>query len=212
MELAVAPGLRVVSIGPPDVVESSHLATRATDRAHGESSSEASRLSIRFTPFARDQNKVVLRLIGQQSVPHEGSIKLGLFRLEEAIPFHATYSLVAERGIALELEENSGRLRRATESTSGSGVTPSELPWASPRKDASTRPLLLEDDGNAPAVPIRITRQARSLSQETILTAGVLPRSIDVSQRTNLTVRHGSLSALEIQSAGGHRRPVGALG
>ena len=43
-------------------------------------SGEAARtLKIRLTPLARDQEKVTLRLEGQQRIPRDGPVQLGLF-------------------------------------------------------------------------------------------------------------------------------------
>ena len=134
MEFGVAAGLQVISVGPPEVVENSHLTTEISGATHRDLNGVASRLGIRLAPLGRDQNKVVLRLIGQQRIPREGSIKLGLFTLDETIPVHASYALAAERDLALELEDDSGRLRRASETTSGSGGPPIEWPWTSPRR------------------------------------------------------------------------------
>ena len=48
-------------------------------------------------------------------------------------------------------------------------------------------------------MPLRIARQARSLSEETILTAAVSPRWVELQQRTSFAVRHGTLGSLEIR-------------
>ena len=65
--------------------------------------------------------------------------------------------------------------------------------------DMSSPPLLLADDGDSQYLPIRITRRARSLSQDTVISAQVTRRAVELLQQTTFSVRFGALSSLEIR-------------
>ena len=64
---------------------------------------------------------------------------------------------------------------------------------------ATSGPLFLVEDGNSGLLPIQVTRQDRRLRHETTLIAKVSPRSVDVVERVSLSVRHGTVSSLEVR-------------
>ncbi len=188
LELGVATGLQVISVGPADVVESFHL----TDQP-------ARRLNIRLTPEARLRNKVVLKLTALEQIPALGSIKLGLFSFDRTTPVNSFYALAVARGLAFELDDDTGRLTRSPEIKSRFQNPSADWMGVFLPKPAASQTLFLVDDGNSRFLPIRLTHQARALRHETVLSAQVSPRSVDVLQRTTLTVRQGTVSSLEIQ-------------
>ena len=108
LEVGVAAGLQVVSAGPADVVESSHLTTEIAGRDPGEPIQQDRRLRIRLTPLGRGQNKVTIRLTGLQRVPPKGSMKLGLFTPDQTTSVNASYALVADRSLALRARRRFG--------------------------------------------------------------------------------------------------------
>ena len=154
-EFRVAAGLQVVSVGPADVVESSHLTSEIKGGDPGAPNPQDRRLRIGLTPLGRGQNKVTIRLTGLQRIAPEGSMKLGLFTPDQTATVNASYALVAERGLALELEDNSGRLRRSGDATFRFQDPSGDWPWTSSSKETSSAPLLLWDDGNSTYLPIR---------------------------------------------------------
>ena len=120
VELGVAPGLELTSVGPADVVESSHLSDLIAARDPGGATSRERRLRIRLTSPGRDANKVTLKLTGLQRIAPEGKAKLGLFTPIQAASAHASFALVADRGLALALADDSGRIRISSEPLPGS--------------------------------------------------------------------------------------------
>ena len=187
LELEVAPGLREISVGPADVVESWHLTDGLTRR-----------LNIRLTSQARLRNKVTLRLTAVEQIPALGSIKLGLFTLDRSTPVNSFYALAVGRGLTFEIDDDTGKLRRSPEIKSRFQNPSAEWMGVFLPSVVDSQPLFLVDDGNSRSLPIRLTHQARLLYHETVLAAQVSPRSVDVLQRTTLTVRHGALSSLQI--------------
>jgi len=198
-EFGVAAGLQVVSVGPADVVESWHLTSEIAGRDPGAPQQQDRRLRIGLTPLGRGQSKVTIRLAGLQRIPPEGSMKLGLFTPDQTTSASASYALVADRSLALELEDDSGPLRRSSDLAPPFQGPPGDWPWASSSKEASSPPLLLWDDGNSKYLSIRITHLVRTLHHDTVLSAQVMTRGVDVVQRTTLGVRHGALGSLEIR-------------
>jgi len=199
VELGVAAGLQVDSVGPPDVVESSSLSPEIAGGDHGDMNQQARRLKIRLTPLARDQNKVTLRLKGIQPILREGPVKLGLFTRDQSTSVSASYALIADRGLALDLDDESGRIEKASALKFQAQGSTRDWPWAAVRGETSSPPLLLADDGDSKYLPIRITRRARSLSQDTAISAQVTRRWVELLQQTTFSVRFGALSSLEIR-------------
>ena len=77
VELGVAAGLQLTSVGPPEVVESSHLSDVIAARGPGAAIGPARRLRIRLTSSGRDANKVTLKLTGLQQIAAKGKSYAG---------------------------------------------------------------------------------------------------------------------------------------
>ena len=199
VELGVAAGLQVDSVGPPDIVESSSLSPEIAGGDHGDMNQKARSLKIRLTPLARDQNRVTLRLTGIQQIPREGPAKLGLFTGDPSTTVSASYALIADRGLVLDLDDESGRIEKASALRFQAQASTRDWPSAALRAETSSPPLLLADDGDSKYLPIRITRRARSLSQDTAISAQVTRRAVELLQQTSFSVRFGALSSLEIR-------------
>jgi len=199
LELGVAAGLQLVSVGPPDIVESWHLADLVSGRDSGGPHAEARRLRIRLTALGRDQNTVSLKLSGVERIPAEGKATLGLFAPLQATSVSASYALVADRNLTLELADDSGRIRRSNDAGLEADGPRSGWPWNFLRGELGLSPLLLVDDGNSRFLPINIARHARTIAQDSVLTAQVLRSWVDLLQRANLAVRYGALGSLEIR-------------
>ena len=126
-------------------------------------------------------------------------MKLGLFTRDQSTSVSASYALIADRGLALDLDDESGRIEKASALKFQAQGTTRDWPSATLRAETSSPPLLLADDGNSQYLPIRITRRARSLSQDTAISAQVTRRWVELLQQTTFTVRFGALSSLEIR-------------
>jgi hypothetical protein len=198
VELAVAPGLELTSVGPADVVESSHLSDLTAAGGTGGAISQERRLRIRLTSQGRDANKVTLKLTGVQRIASEGKAKLGLFTPIQAASAHASFALVAERGLALALADDSGRIRVSNEPPPAANKMVVASTLGSLRDELDPTPLLLVDDDNSRLLAIDITRNARTLVQETVLSAQVSRRWVDVVQRSTFGVHHGVFDSLEM--------------
>jgi hypothetical protein len=197
LELRAPPDLKIVSIGPPSVVE---LASLASEEPAEPGARAPRKLTIRLSPWARDQNKVAIKLLGLEPIPPGGLAKLGLITPLRATSVSASYELVADRGLTLELADESGRIRRSDEPAGPGGPSvPRDGPSRAVPGELGTTPLLLSGDGNAGELPVRITRNQRTVAHDTEISAHVTRRSIDVIQQTNLAVQFGVLESLEIQ-------------
>ena len=207
MDLAIGPGLQVVSVGPNDVVEGWNLIGKPSARDPAGPEPTAQMLKIRLNSLARDQTKVILRLAGYQPIPRDGPVKLGLFAPDPSTASAAVYELTADRSLSVELDDDSGAVTRLTEA-----ATPLKIP--SPNRSASSPggspagpSLVLTGSGGARSLPIRITRHARSVTQQTVLSAAISRRWVDLVQETTFLVRHGALGALEVRVPAGVADP-----
>ncbi len=116
LELVIAPGLEVVSVGPPEVVESSHLSyDPAGDDTKG-SQQGSGRIKVRLTPGGRKDNKATLRLAGLQrfAAGEQVKLKLALVAPRQTSVSAGYYSLVTDRGLTVELDD-AERFRRSEE-------------------------------------------------------------------------------------------------
>jgi hypothetical protein len=203
LELGVPAGLQLLSVGPPEMVESSHVTDEAHTRDIGGSRVPVKLLRVRLTSLGRDHDKVTLKLTGLQRVPKEGRALLGLFAPLQAATASASYALLAERSLALDIGDDSGTVRKSADNASDASRSKTSWPWTSLGTQPSVNPLVLFDDRNSPFLPILITRHERTITQDTVLSAQVSKRSVDVLQRTNLNVRYGVANALEIRVPAG---------
>ena len=199
VEMGLGPGLEVVSVGPPAVVEAWHPTGEAAAGVPPGGGLGPRGLTIRFSPAVRDQNTVTLRLDGFQKLPREGAVKLGLFAPDEAAAVSSSVSVAAERGLSVELDLEAARSGRAGGFTPAvpDGLAGRTAPPAGDEPDGPA--LAVEATGSPRTLPIRITRHARSLREETLLSGEVSRRSIELVQKTTLSVSHGTLAALEIR-------------
>ena len=198
VELSVAPGLELTSVGPADVVESSHLSDLIAARDPSGATSRERRLRIRLTSLGRDANKVTLKLTGLQRIPPEGKVGLGLFTPIQAASAHAAFALIADRGLALALADDSGRIRISSESPLTANKLAAAGTWSTLREELEGSAMLLVDDDNSRLLEINITHHARTLVQETVLAVQVSKRWVDVLARSTFGVHHGVLSSLEM--------------
>lgn len=197
VELDVGPGLRVVAVGPSEMVERWILTARPSARDAAKDPA-AQVLKIHLSSLVRDQPKVSLRLAGYQRILRDGPVKLGLFAPDPATCVGADYELFADRSLSLELDDDSGRVTRSADATS-QPVATSPIRAVSTSVDAKSLPsLVLSGSGGALSLAIRIARHARSVTQQTVLSADVTRSSVDVVQELTFTVRHGTLDSLNI--------------
>ena len=199
VEMSLGPGLKVVSVGPSAVVEAWHptAETAAGVRAGGGLGPRG--LTVRFSPAVRDQSAVTIRLDGFQRLPREGPVKLGLFAPEEATAVSSSVSVAADRGLSVELDQEAARSGRADGFTPAAPDALTGRPASPPGDEPDAPALAFEATGSPRSLPIRIAHHARSLREGTLLSAEVSRRSIEILQRTTLTVSHGALAALEIR-------------
>jgi hypothetical protein len=199
LELGVAAGLQLISVGPPEVVESSHLADAVHSHGSEGPNAAARLLRVRLTAHGRDSNRVILMLTGIQRISTDGKVNLGLFTPLPAVSVNGSYALIADRGLAIELDDDSGRIRRSRDPLVVANGPKAGWPWTSLGGDQGRTPLLLLDDGHSRYLPIQITRHARTVVQDTVLSAQVSRRWVDLLGRTTIAVRHGTVSSLEVR-------------
>ena len=199
LELRTPPGLDVLAIGPPAVVELSSVTGDEPKGVGPDSGEPARRLKVRLTPAARDQNKVTLKLQAIEAIPPAGLVKLGLVTPLHTTSVGASYELVAAGGLVLDLDDESGRFRRSNEpagqvARQGLRDTPQRVVLG----EGGSSALLLSSDGTEHELPVRIKRRERTVTHDSEISAQVSRRTIDVIQQTDLAVHFGELDSLEL--------------
>lgn len=191
VEIDVAPGLKITSVGPAELIESTTAPIQEPDQEGGEDAPRP--LKIRLSALARDQKSLALRLAGTQSIPSAGEARLGLFAPRGAVSTAATLALYAGRGLTVEPVDQS-------------------LVETDPRPDDPATLALQEADPSAPApsprlhthrnpdfLDVRLERHALSITHDASLAARVSRRLLTVRQETTLRVRHGLVQSLVVR-------------
>ncbi len=199
LELGVAAGLQLISVGPPEVVESSHLSDEILSRGSDGPNAAA--------PAQGSFDGAWSRLEQSDSRAHRPPADFHRRKSEPGI-VHAPPGNVGERLLRPGRRPGpraGARGRLGTDQTVH--ATPLWSPTASKRVGrghlfAGTRarhPCCCSDDGNSRFLPIRITRHARTIVQDTVLSAQVSRRWVDLLGRATFAVRHGVVSSLEVR-------------
>ncbi len=196
--LGLGPGLEVVSVGPPAVVEAWNPTGKPARRSSG-GGDDPRGLTIRLAPTVRDLSKVTLRLDGYQRLPREGPVRLGLFAPDETTAVASSFAIAGDRGLSVELDEDASRSDRAGDAAFRVQELPPDRSVPSSAGAPGGPAMVVEVVGSPRTLPIRITRHARSIRQETVLSAEVSRQSIELLQKTTFAVRHGTLAAMEIR-------------
>ncbi len=151
---------------------------------------------IRLAPPVRDQNRVALQLEGYQRLPREGPVKLGLFAPDETTAVGASFVVAGDRSLSVELDNDPAH---AGEAAFRLQEPATDRSAASAGGEPITPALAVEGLGSPRTLPVRIAHHARTLRQETVVSAEISRGSIDLVQKTTFTVRHGTLGVLEIR-------------
>ncbi len=157
-------------------------------------------LKIGLTSVARERMKASLQLKGYQRIPRDGPVKLGLFAPDAATSVATSYTVSADRSLAMELDDDSGQVTRSIDLPAQAKTTnPLDRP-VSPTDGGPARPPCSSPAAEPPG-------HYRSGSCGTRGRSLIRPcspprsarRSVDLLQETTLTVRHGTLTSLEVR-------------
>ncbi len=191
VRLRLGPGLELTSVGPASMVEAWNLdGEDAVDRPRS--------LTVRLAPSVRDQPRVTLQVEGSQRLPKQGPIRLGLCAPEASTAVSVSLGIEADRGVSVELDEEASRPASGDRPTFRVAEAPS-APTTADVPEATPHALNLEAAGGPDLLPLRITRLPIALREETTLQARVSRQSVELVQRTTLTVRHGAADWLSIR-------------
>jgi hypothetical protein len=199
IEALVPAGLQLLSVGPPELVESANPIPEPTPPTQtGPTKSPSHVLRIHLTPQGRDQKNLRISLSGRERIPSEGPVAIGFFGPRDGVSTTSTISLLAERDVTFEMEEGAlpgagssqpvfKRLNPVDRSASG-GFVQRVSPVLEVR--SSQNPVYLRG---------RLRRHERTISHETRMVARVNRRAVDVRQETRLQVQYGVISTLTIR-------------
>jgi hypothetical protein len=198
VQVAVPPDLQLVSVGPPDLVDSSALVDGEPPAGRSASGPSGKVLKIGLTFLGRDQKSISLNLVGRQRLAGVGDVELGLFSLIGPVSGENLYQVYTAPDLGFEAVETAGQpgstdstffTREAAETPAFSGES---LPARPPA-------LMLRSKEGQTSVRGRLVRHGLSIVHETRLSGRVSRRGIDVRQDTSLQVRHGSVGSLIVE-------------
>lgn len=196
VEINVPPELKILSIGPPELVESTTAALREPTGEAG-ADHEAGTLKIRLTASGRDQRSLILKFSGAQPIPNAGDARIGLFSPRGAVSTTTSLALHSGPGLTVEALEESLTEEETpppTAPTSGDGAA--KPPAATSPPNSGPR---LRGHRNLDALNVRLERHALAITHDARLGARVSRRVVTVRQETALRVRHGTVQSLVIR-------------
>jgi hypothetical protein len=198
IDVTVPSALQVVSIGPPDLVESATPAPLPDPAGSGSPGTATEQiLRIHLTPAARDQRSFTLRLRGQERMGHDSEVKLSLFSPRGGVSASSTLSMFADPNISFEAIDEPGRpeppvFRLQPQEERAAAFTASR---------PGERALLAvwKSNGNPTHLRGRLIRHPLMIRHTTTISAQVSEHWVDVRQETALQVRYGLVSSLIVR-------------
>jgi hypothetical protein len=186
VQVALADGMELESVGPETVVAASHTTVRE----------EGPRvLTARLTPKATTDGVFRIQLAGRQRLARSSSVAVGLFQPIDCQFLRGTLVVLAGPEMAVEppLNGPSSPFRPATPGAM------SDASWPLAGASAVEKPQFwLSHDAPADAITLRVASRARSLTHATGILAEVSRRRVDLRQRSTIQIRNGTLARLEI--------------
>jgi hypothetical protein len=199
VEVAMPPDLQLVSVGPPDLVESSAMVdgeTPTAGRAAAGTSGKVLRIGLTF--LGRDQRSISLNLVGRQRLAGVGDVRLGLFSLLGPVTSDNVYHVSTPPGLEFEDSESAGESGRAGPAVFARQPAEQATPTLLSRNTRQPELVLRSNEGPT-SIRGRLVRHSLSIAHETTLTGRVSRRRIDVRQDTSLQIRHGSVGSLVVR-------------
>src|SRR5262249_42980086 len=110
IEIEIPHQLQLVSVGPPELVESATPKSEVDQVGKEQRTNQSQRaLKIALTPLGRDQKSFSLDLRGEQRIGPEAEVKLGLFSPRGSVSTSSSFTIVAPRDLTFELTNESGQ-------------------------------------------------------------------------------------------------------
>ncbi len=192
LELEVAPGLEITSIGPAEAIELANPPANNRDARSG-----VRPLRIRLSAAAREQKNVTLVVRSRQSIPGSGPVLLGLVTTAAARGA-ARLAIHPARSLLVEVEGDPAATPRLSEPEFGDDARPRD--WMKPLavEEGLGAPVLLGLSAGASTVSLKLTRRPRELIQDARLNVRATRQGLDLLQQTRLRIRHGIVRAIEI--------------
>ncbi|MFO0888673.1 MAG: hypothetical protein U0790_05930, partial [Isosphaeraceae bacterium] len=196
-DIALPPGLELVAVEPAELVETVIPAATASGPGKDEPVRPAGQVvKVHLGSAARDQKSLFLKVLGQQRIPEEGPVQLGLFAPLGGIPVGSGVTVYGGRGLSFEALPEPGM----TDGPPAGGDLASPPIVDRARTTAGMFPLAtLRSRENLTQVRGKLVRHPRSLTSETSVVAQVSGQGMEVSQDTTIRVRHDVLGSLTVQ-------------
>jgi hypothetical protein len=198
IEVAVPSGVELLSVGPPELVEShSTTVLKAEPTAQASADPPGQIVKVHLTPLARDQKSFSLRLGSRQHIAPSEDLRLGLLSPRAGVPGTCLVSLFTERNSTFELDKGPGPVDDA--SPPAFRLLPPAAPTAY-GEGARERiaDAVLTSDQSPSWLRGRLIRHPRAISSENSVSAQIFPDRIDLRQDTALQVRNGSIRSLKV--------------
>jgi hypothetical protein len=194
VQVALPPGLELVSVGPEGTV----AASEETDRPAGGTAERSRTLSIRLSPRARDDGAFQVHLNGRQALDPSRPVAVGLLQPREATDRGGRIAVLADRSLVADLDDERRTGPTPVFRPAGS-EPPADWPWPRDRSPA-TWPLALwlRHDIDPGVLPLRLAVHPRSVQSTTRLVAQVDRRRVELRQETVCRVHHGTLARVDI--------------
>ena len=199
IDVAVPSGLQLISVGPPDLVESSTLLGKEAQAAANARAGPAGQIvRVSLTTLGRDQRSFSLNLVGHQRIGPGEEVNLGLFSVLGCVSTRNVYQVFTARAITFEAGDDGN----GPGGPEAQVFRPQPLDQRAPASAAKGGPLpalVLESNDSPVSLRGRLRRHRLAIDHESRISALVSRRRVDVRQETSLQVRYGAVSSLVVQ-------------
>jgi len=197
IQIAIPDGLQLTACGPAALIEPANQSNNASlERSVGEANATKI-LKIRLTPQAMDQKKITIKLEGYQRYKPAEITRIGLLQPRNMIEISSRFAIVASRDLSVEAGEEITSSESDVEHRFTTEESPTDWPW--PGTSAETKPSrFLTSQGLPRVLPLRITRNPRTMTQDVSISVRLTRGGALVQQQTDCEVRHGAARTVEV--------------
>ena len=192
LAVGIPRGLNLLDVGPPEVVASTSVVATAPDSPEG-----TRLLTIVLTRAARESEAFTLALKGRCEIDPSRPVAIPLFQPRDVTFSGGSVVVLGDRDVAID--PSPSKEGRASPFQVEWGTTPAGWEWPSglaPGLGTST--LWFRHDAAVTGLPVRVTARPLAIRHESLTTATIDRKGIDLVDEVSGTIAFGSIAGIDV--------------